>query len=85
VAIYARVLSHEHRSNLEPQIERLEDSCAGNGYKIVTAVKEVVSGVNDVRPKFLALLADLSITIIVVEQKHRSTRFGFAFMKRSSA
>ena len=31
VAIYARVSSHEHRTNLERQVERLEDSCAATG------------------------------------------------------
>ena len=40
-------------------------------------VKEVGSGVNESRPKFLTLLSDQSITLIVVEHKDRGTRFGF--------
>jgi putative resolvase len=44
VAIYARVSSHEHRPNLERQMERLEDCCAARGYQIATAVKEIASG-----------------------------------------
>ena len=81
VAIYARVSSHEHRPNLERQMERLEDYCAARGYQIATAVKEIASGVDDARPKFLALLADPSITTIVVEHQDRATRFGFRYLE----
>jgi putative resolvase len=81
VAIYARGRRHEHRPNLERQMERLEDYCAARGYQIATAVKEIASGANDARPKFLALLSDPSITTIVVEQKDRATRFGFRYLE----
>jgi putative resolvase len=74
VAIYARVWSHEHRPNLERQMERLEDDCAAKGYQIVTAV-------NDAPPKFLARLADPSITTIVVEHQDRATRFEFRYLE----
>ena len=77
VAIYTRVSSHEHRANLERQAKRLEDYCAANGYRIHKVVKEIGSGVNDNRAKFLALLEDQRITTIVVEHKDRATRFGF--------
>lgn len=80
VAIYARVSSHEHRANLERQVERLEDYCAVHGYQIAMVVKEIASGVNDARPKLLALLRDPTITRIVVEQKDRLTRFGFRYL-----
>jgi predicted site-specific integrase-resolvase len=40
-------------------------------------VKEVGSGVNDNRPKLLSLLADTSVSLLVVEHKDRLTRFGF--------
>jgi putative resolvase len=42
-------------------------------------VKEVGSRVNDSRPKFLKLLADPTLTHIVVEHKARATRFGFRY------
>src|SRR5438270_11220405 len=58
VAIYARVSSHEHRANLERQAERLVDYCAARGYQVSKVVKEIGSGVNDNRAKFLALLED---------------------------
>ncbi len=81
VAIYARVSAAENRPNLESQAERLEAYCAAKGYQIQQVVKEVGSGVNDHRPKFLKLLADTTITTIVVEHQDRATRFGFHYLE----
>jgi putative resolvase len=80
VAIYARVSSHEHRANLDRQAERLEDYCAAKGYQVSKVVKEIGSGVNDNRAKFLALLENQQVRTIVVEQKDRATRFGFRYL-----
>ena len=80
VAIYARVGSIEHRANLERQVERLEDYCAAKGYQVAMVVKEIASGVNDSRPKLLAVLKDPTVTRIVVEHKDRLTRFGFRYL-----
>ena len=80
VVIYARVSSHEHRAHLERQAERLEDYCAAKGYQVSRVVKEIGSGVNDSRAKFLALLEDQRIHTIVVEHKDRATRFGFRYL-----
>jgi len=75
--IYARVSATENKSNLESQAERLSSYCLAKGYQITQIVKEIGSGVNDSRPKYLKLLTDPSITIIVIEHKDRLTRFGF--------
>jgi predicted site-specific integrase-resolvase len=80
-AVYARVSSSENRNNLASQAERLVGYCTAKGYQINQVVKEVGSGVNDGRPKFLALLADPTVTRIVVEHKDRATRFGFAYLE----
>jgi predicted site-specific integrase-resolvase len=77
VAVYARVSAAENRPNRESQAERLVAFCAAKGYQVQQVVKEVDSGVNDSRPKFRKLLADPSITVIVVEHNDRATRFGF--------
>jgi putative resolvase len=77
VAIYARVSSSEHKNNLESQADRLIGYCAAKGWQVSIVLKEIGSGVNDSRNKFLKLLADTSITTIVVEHKDRFTRFGF--------
>jgi len=81
VAVYARVSSTENKSNLESQAERLVAYCTAKGYQIAKVVKEIGSGVNDSRPKFLALLEDQSIGLIVVEHKDRGTRFGFRYIE----
>lgn len=81
VAIYARVASPEQRANLERQVERLEDYCAAKGYQVSKIVKEIGSGVNDNRAKFLALLEDQGMTTIVVEHKDRATCFGFRYLE----
>ena len=80
VAIYARVSSAENQPNLDSQTERLAAYCAAKGYQVAKVVQEIGSGVNDARPKLLALLEDQSIGLIVVEHKDRATRFGFRYL-----
>lgn len=80
-AIYVRVSSAENRSNLDTQAARVEEYCRAKGYQIHKIVKEIGSGVNDKRPKFLKLLKDTDITRIVAEHKDRATRFGFNYIE----
>lgn len=81
VAIYARVSNSENKKNLDTQAKRLVAWCTMQGWSGVQVVKECGSGVNDQRPRFLALLADPSITHIVVEHKDRASRFGVAYIQ----
>ncbi|GHO77283.1 IS607 family transposase [Ktedonobacter sp. SOSP1-85] len=81
VVVYTRVSSAENTSNLDSQAERLVAYCTARGYQVSKVVKEIGSGVNDNRPKFLALLADPSIGRIVIEHKDRGTRFGFRYIE----
>jgi putative resolvase len=81
IAIYTRVSAAENKPNLDTQAERLLAYCTARGYQVHKVVKEVGSGVNDSRPKLLALLSDPSITLIVVEHKDRLTRFGFRYIE----
>lgn len=81
-AIYARVSSAEQRStNLEYQAKRLTTLLKKKGCPVGYVVKEVGSGLNDKRPKLLALLRRSDVTHIVVEHKDRLTRFGFEYLK----
>ncbi len=75
--IYVRVCSYEHKEKLERQAERLSHYFTVRGYHVIVIVKEIASGVNDSRPKLLALLADPTIHRIVVEPRDRLTRCGF--------
>jgi predicted site-specific integrase-resolvase len=81
VAIYARVSSSENKTNLETQAERLISWCNAQGWSVGKVVKECGSGINDQRPKFLALLANPHISRIVVEHKDRASRFGVAYIQ----
>ncbi len=81
VAVYARVSSSENKDNLERQAERLINWCNAQGWGVSKVVKECGSGINDQRPKFLALLADPKIGQIVVEHKDRASRFGVAYIQ----
>lgn len=81
VVIYARVSSPKQQESLDRQVARLEDYCAAKGYQVGRIVKEIGSGVNDSRRKFLALLSDPQTSTIVVEYKDRATRFGFRHLE----
>jgi putative resolvase len=81
VAVYARVSSSENKKNLDTQAERLITWCNAQGWSVSKVVKECGSGINDQRPKFLALLANREIGRIVVEHKDRASRFGVAYIQ----
>ena len=78
VAIYARVSSSENKDDLERQVSRISQFANAKGWRVVRVEKEIASGVNDSRPKMLALLKDAhKYDYIIVEHKDRLTRFGF--------
>src|SRR5258708_30168643 len=75
VVIYARVASPTQTESLERQVARLEDYCAAKGYQVARIVKEIGSGVNDSRRKFLSFLSDAKGTTMGVEHQERTTPF----------
>ena len=81
VVIYTRVSAAENRPNLDTQAEQLSSYCSAKGYQVHKIVKEVGSGINDNRQKLLKLLADPTMTVVVVEHKDRLTRFGFRYIE----
>jgi predicted site-specific integrase-resolvase len=85
VALYARVSSADRQADLERQMQRLKDYAAAKGYRVTKTVSELASGLNDSRPKFLKLLTDASIGVIVVEHKDRATRFGLTYIEQLMA
>ena len=82
VALYARVSSADQKEDLERQMQRLKDYAASRGYQVTKIVSELASGLNESRPKFLKLLTDASIGVIVVEQRDRATRFGLTYIEQ---
>ena len=82
VALYARVSSADQKEDLERQMQRLKDYAASRGYQVTKAVSELTSGLNEKRPKFLKLLTDASIGVIVVEHRNRATRFELPYIEQ---
>jgi putative resolvase len=74
--VYARVSSHDQRSDLERQVARVTEWATANGMAVDNVVTEVGSGVNGRRRRFQRLLADRHVKIIVVEHRDRLARFG---------
>lgn len=56
-------------ANLDRQADRLVSYCAAKVYQAPEVVKGLAPGVNDSRPKLLALLEGQCITLIVVEHR----------------
>ena len=74
LALYARVSSHDQKTDLERQVARLSQWAAQAGHRVVRVEAEIASGMNGARPKAKRLLADPDVTTVVVEHKDRLGR-----------
>jgi putative resolvase len=83
--LYARVSSHDQRSDLDRQVARLAGWAAGQGLAVAEVVREVGSGMNGRRPKLRRVLSDPSVTVIVVEHRDRLARFGVEHLEAALA
>ena len=75
--VYMRVSSQAQKSDLKNQRTVLEQFCAAKGDEWV---EEIGGGLNFKRPKFLAIISDVTtgkLERIVVAHKDRLARFGF--------
>lgn len=79
--VYARVSSSENKKNLITQADRVSSFCSAKGWTVNNVVMECASGLNDTRPKLMAVLKEEKVSRIVVEHKDRLTRFGFNYIK----
>jgi putative resolvase len=80
-AIYARISSYDQKSDLNRQVAQLRDYCAQQGLIITKEITEIGFGLNGERKKLIRLLADVTISMIVVEYRDRLTRFGFEYLE----
>jgi predicted site-specific integrase-resolvase len=74
--LYARVSSHDQKADAECQMERLWAFAAARRLPVAQEVIEIGSGLNGHRKQLLKLLADLTLTVLVVEHRDRLARFG---------
>ncbi len=81
VALYARVSSHDQRADLDRQLGRLAAWATDQDLPVARTVAEVGSGMNGARPKLRRLLADATVTTIVVEHRDRLARLGSEYIE----
>ena len=74
--LYARVSSHDQRSDLDRQVARLTGWATANGLSVDEVVVEIGSGMNGKRRKLQRVLADPTAQVVVVEHRDRLARFG---------
>ena len=77
VAVYARVSSSGQSEDLDRQIARVCSWATEQGFEVGRVVLEVGSGLNQKHRKLMRLLSDPEVATIIVEHRHRLTRFGF--------
>jgi putative resolvase len=80
---YARVSSHDQKADLDRQVARIAEWAASQGIAVNRFVREIGSGLNDRRRELLALVADKTVTTIIVEHRDRLARFGVAQLEGS--
>jgi putative resolvase len=71
VGLYARVSSHDQRTDVDRQVARLSEWAATANVSVVRVEAEVGSGVSGSRPKVRRLLADPKVATVVVEHRDR--------------
>jgi putative resolvase len=72
--LYARVSSHDQKSDLDGQVARLSAWAAEAGLPVVRVEAEVGSGMNGSRAKVRRVLSDPAVTVVVVEHRDRLGR-----------
>jgi putative resolvase len=85
VVVYARVSSHDRRSDLDRQVARLTEWATVAGMQVGQVVCEVGSGLNGKRPKLRRVLSDPDAMVIVVEHPDRLARFGVEHLEAALA
>ena len=87
VCIYGRVSSHDQKKkgDLDRQCQRLSEHCVKKKYKVGHILKDVGSGLSDLRRGFNKL-AELviagKVSVLVIEHKDRLTRFQFNILEK---
>ena len=78
---YARVSSNDQKSDLQRQGDRLKAFAFSMGVDAPEVVTEVGSGVDDKRRKLNQLLADPTVTTIIVEHRDRLGRMNVGLVE----
>jgi len=79
VVIYTRVSSHDQKSDLVRQEEKLVEYCKINHYTNVRSLSDLGSGLNYKKPgliKLLKLILNNELDVLIINHKDRLLRFG---------
>jgi len=79
--VYARVSSADQSSGLDAQVARCVGWATSSGLQVDRVVTEVGSALNGARRKFVRLLSDSNVAVIVCEHRDRVCRFGFEYVQ----
>ena len=85
LVVYARVSSADQKEDLDRQVGRVVEWATQQGYQPDEVVKEIGSGLNGNRRRLRRLVADHTVSTIVVEHRERLCRFGFEYVKAALA
>jgi putative resolvase len=85
VGLYARVSSHDQKSDLERQIARPAQWAVAGGHRVVRIESETASGMNGGRAKAKRLLAGPDVPTVVVEHKDRVGRMNVELIEAALA
>ena len=83
--MYARVSSADQKDDLDRQVGRVVEWATQQGYRPDEVVKEVGSGLNGNRRRLRRLVADHTVSTVVVEYRERLCRFGFEYVEAALA
>ena len=83
--VYARVSSADQREDLDRQVGRVVEWATQQGCRPDEVVKEIGSGLNGNRRLLRRLVADHTVSMIVVEHRERLCRFGFEYVEAALA
>ena len=78
--VYARVSSSDQKESLPLQVARVVEWATAEGMSVDDVVTEVGSALNGARRRFLKLLRDPEVAVIVCEHRDRVCRFGFEYV-----
>ena len=83
--LYARVSSHDQKSDLNTQIELLSLYASSQGFQY-KVLSEIFSGLNFKRTKFnllLKMIENNEVELIIINYKDRLMRFGYEMFESS--
>jgi putative resolvase len=85
LGLYARVSSHDQRTDLDRQVSRLSQWAAAASAQVVRVEAEVASGMTGRRPKLRRLLADPAVRTVVVTHRDRLARMNTELVEAALA